>query len=114
LFVVTVVGASSDVTVTVPDEVGPKVVVAERDEWPLTVTVSTTFRFSPWATVKVHDPEPPFATVRAPQVVVVMEPTVPAVQVPLAGKICPYRLSQIWSTTMPPSPDGVVLLIVTV
>jgi hypothetical protein len=87
LVIVAELGASEDVTVTVLDESGPKVVLELRSEWPVTLTVSVTDRFSPWATVKVHDPLPPFA-MSLPlggQVVLVMAPTVPAVQVPLAG-----------------------------
>src|SRR5258708_10648948 len=69
LVIVAVLGASSDVTVTLLDKVGPKCAVAARSEWPLTVTVSVTEAFSPWSAVKSHVPVPPFAISPGGQVV---------------------------------------------
>jgi len=88
LVVVAVVGASVDVTVTGLESVGPKVELAWISEWPVTVTLSVTDRFSPWLTVKVQDPEPPFAMSLGDggQVVLFTVPTFPVVlQVPVVG-----------------------------
>src|SRR5262249_26889866 len=87
------------------DWVGPKVLVARRSEWPLAVTMSVTVvNSADWFTVKVHVLVVPGATSSAEQFVLVMLPHVGqgGHVNPLAVKMVPYALSQIWSTVMPP------------
>src|SRR5437667_1477483 len=55
LVVFAVVGASSDVTVTVLEVFGANVTEAARSEWPFTVTLSTIVRFSPWTAWNVQE-----------------------------------------------------------
>src|SRR5260370_37999706 len=116
LVIVAELGASSDLTVTVLDEVGPKCAVLTRSEWPFTVTASVTVASSPWTAVKSHVALPPFGISAGGQVVLAMAlPGLPAGHAanPVAVKTSPYALSQIWSTMTPPSLAGVVLVMAT-
>ena len=74
LVIVAELGASSDLTVTVLDEVGPKCAVLTRSEWPFTVTASVTVASSPWTAVKSHVALPPFGISAGGQVVLAMAP----------------------------------------
>jgi hypothetical protein len=81
---VAVLGASEDVTVTLLDEVGPKVEVVLIDEWPDAVTVSVTVLSSFWSAEKVHVPVAPGAIGAGGQLKLVAVPVDPAGQ---AGRV---------------------------
>jgi len=82
LAIVAVLGASEDVTVTLLDEVGPKVELVLRDEWPDAFTMSVNpVKFSPTVAVKVHVPVAPGAIGDGGQLTLAgVMPLVPAVQ----------------------------------
>ena len=117
--VVAVLGASSDVTVTWLELAGPN--DPAELPWPVTLTMFFTVAFSPWVTVKVHDPGLPDTL--PPGMSSAVQVVFAAGMLPVVGqagplngepalKTVPYTLSQIWSMMMSPKFELLVMLTV--